>query len=65
MNLPTQLERDLFDYLSPERQVEVNRYLESLENDPLNECPNCGTIIADADSFCSEGCEAEFLGVDD
>ena len=33
MNFPTQIEQDLFDYLSPEKQAEVEKYLAEDELD--------------------------------
>jgi len=35
-----------------------------LEADPLNECPNCGAAIADADSFCDDDCKDAWWGID-
>lgn len=35
MNFPTQIERDLFDYLSPEKRIEVEEYLDSLDDEAI------------------------------
>ena len=64
MNFPTQIEQDLFDYLSPEGQVEVEEHFAQLEAEPPNECPNCGAVIADADSFCDDECKDAWWGID-
>jgi hypothetical protein len=56
----SQIERDLFTYLSAGKQREVQDYLDSLEDDPLTQCPACYEVIADGESFCDEKCEAEF-----
>jgi len=64
MKCPTQIEQDLFDYLSPEGRVEVEEHLAALEAEPPNECPNCGAAIADADSFCDDDCKDAWWGID-
>ena len=35
-----------------------------LEADPPNECPNCGAVIADADSFSDDDCKDAWRGID-
>jgi hypothetical protein len=62
MNFPTQIENDLFAYLSPQGKAEVEEHLAALEADPPNECPNCNAIIGDKDSFCSKECEDQYMG---
>ena len=64
MNFPTQIEQELFDYLSPEGQVKVEEHFAALEAEPPNECPNCGAAIADADSFCDDDCKDAWWGID-
>nr|MDO8114430.1 DUF2116 family Zn-ribbon domain-containing protein [Candidatus Sigynarchaeota archaeon] len=65
MNFPTQIENDLFDYLSPQGKVEVEEHFAALEFDAPNECPNCNVVIGDRDSFCSKKCEEQFMGTAD
>jgi len=38
--------------------------LAQLEADAPNECPNCGAVIADADSFCDDECKDAWWGID-
>ena len=64
MNFPTQIEQELFGYLSPEGQVKVEEHFAALEAEPPNECPNCGAAIADADSFCDDDCKDAWWGID-
>ena len=64
MMFSTQIEHRLFHYLSPRKQAEVKAYLDALQDDPPNECPNCQDVIGDHDSFCGEKCKAEFMGED-
>jgi len=35
MNFPSQIERDLFDYLSPETRIEVEEFLDSLDDEAI------------------------------
>ena len=35
MKCPTQIEQDLFDYLSPEKQAEVEEFLDSLDDEAI------------------------------
>jgi len=58
----SRIEKDLFDYLSPEGQVEVEEHFAALEAEPPNECPNCGAVIADEDSFCDDDCKDAWWG---
>jgi len=55
MNFPSQIEQDLFDYLSPDKQAEIV----SLSEFP-NECLRCGVRIKESDDFCSQGCRNEY-----
>jgi len=64
MNFPTQIERDLFESLSPGGRAEVEEHFAALEADPPNECPNCGRAIADGDSFCDDDCKDAWWGID-
>ena len=64
MNFPTQIEQELFGYLSPEGQVKVEEHFAALEAEPPNECPNCGAAIADADGFCDDDCKDAWWGID-
>ena len=36
--------------------------LAQLEAEPPNECPNCGAVIADGDSFCDDDCKDAWWG---
>ena len=62
MKCPTQIEQDLFDYLQPDKQIEVEEHFAALEADAPNECPNCHAVIADADSFCDDDCKDAWWG---
>jgi len=62
MKCPTQIEQDLFDYLPPDKRVEVEEHFAALEADAPNECPNCGAVIADEDSFCDDDCKDAWWG---
>ena len=64
MNFPTQIENDLFDYLSPEGKARVEEHFAALEAEPPKECPNCGAVIADKDDFCDDECKDAFWGID-
>jgi hypothetical protein len=35
-----------------------------LEAEPPNECPNCGTVIAESDKFCDDECKDAWRGID-
>jgi hypothetical protein len=35
MNFPSQIEQDLFDYLSPDKQAEVEEFLDSLDDEAI------------------------------
>ena len=35
MKCPTQIEQDLFDYLSPDKQAEVEEFLDSLDDEAI------------------------------
>jgi hypothetical protein len=63
VNWPSDIERRLWNYLSPRKQAKV---LHDLDDEPPapNECPNCQDVIGDHDSFCGEKCKAEFMGED-
>jgi hypothetical protein len=63
MNLPTQIERELFDHLSPDKRARVERHFASLETTP-NACMNCGTAIAAEDFFCDDDCKDAWWGID-
>jgi hypothetical protein len=63
MNLPTQIETDLFDYRSPEGQAETEELYVELETKP-NACLNCGTAIVAEDSFCDDECKDAWWGID-
>lgn len=65
MNLSTQIEHDLFEYLSPEGKAEVEQHFAALEVDAPNECPNCGDAIGDHDSFCGDDCKNAWWGQDE
>jgi hypothetical protein len=64
MMFPSQIERDVFAYLSAGKQREVVDYLDALEDDPLTQCPTCFGVIADGESFCDEKCRGEYFGED-
>ena len=38
--------------------------LAQLEDESPNECPNCGAVIADADSFCDDDCKDAWWSID-
>ena len=35
MNFPSQIEQDLFDYLSPDKQAEIEEFLDSLDDETI------------------------------
>jgi len=35
MKCPTQIEQDLFDYLSPDKQAEIEEFLDSLDDEAI------------------------------
>jgi len=35
MNFPSQIEQDLFDYLSPDKQAEIEEFLDSLDDEAI------------------------------
>jgi hypothetical protein len=65
MMFSSQIERDLFAYLSAGKQQKVQDYLDALEDDPLTQCPACFGVIADGESFCDEKCRGEFMEGED
>jgi hypothetical protein len=66
----SQIERDLYAYLSPARRAELREdpelqeYLDALESNPPVECPNCGAVIGDNESFCGDECRKEYMEED-
>jgi hypothetical protein len=57
----SQIERDLYAYLSEPGKDEFKAFLESLEDDAPMECANCNCVIGDHASFCGEKCKEEFM----